>query len=186
MAGLSDNHQELKAANQRLNDTKVFKGPGALELPSYDELLATAAPGEVRYVWQMRREPLVDGQGGVEDQDSWVNLPFCIGKCLDREYAKWVCCKSKVLKKISCFVIHVHFGTEMKFSWMLENTVGDEAASGESCVAPKSVFGFVRPREAIFIYVRVYTFVDVYLYTVYIYILIFVYNIKHTHTHCWD
>lgn len=106
----------LEEARQRLNsgDPERVSHSDALFPPGMHEILETALPGEVRFVWQMQK---------TENEEEWINLPQVVSRCLDREYAKFACLTGATQKSMAHFCIHVGFGTEMRYSWIMEQSI---------------------------------------------------------------
>ena len=99
----------------------------ALDRPSHADVLTLAAPGEVIYLWQMRKER--QGQGDPVPNDDvlpdWTDLPTILSNALDREYAKYVNTTGP-MKKVVPIVINVGLGVEMRYVWMKENLTHDD------------------------------------------------------------
>ena len=107
--------EELEQARTVLNDA-TFDAVGnmrGMEPTTFLEILSTAKEGEVRYIWQMCV---------CEESGTWINLPFCLSRILDREYAKFCSILPAHRRKVLSFVIQVNLGIEMKYSWVLEQS----------------------------------------------------------------
>ncbi|CAE7900180.1 unnamed protein product [Symbiodinium microadriaticum] len=102
----------LKIAEQFKADVDLVDADpiARLDPPSCAEILLSAAAGEVHYVWQYL------------DAGAWQNLPTCISRLLDREYARFSNPGKQQPKRYSSIVIHAIFRHEMKKTWVMENT----------------------------------------------------------------
>ena len=107
-------------AKQRLIDPKPDEGFGSLDdlgCPSYSEILAESYEGEVQYFWQLQKDAR-----HLEDND-WIVLPVCVGKVLDREYARWVTSTDTTkLQPVFTFGIHLAFKSEISYGWQDKRT----------------------------------------------------------------
>lgn len=96
----------------------TFQSLEDLGCPSFSEVMVGVQEGETRYLWQMRKDPTYPG-----DTERLV-LPLCIGRVLDREFARYVTANEQIkLKPITTFGIHVNFQTEVAVSWSEKRTV---------------------------------------------------------------
>ncbi len=151
--------QALEEARQQLAsndvDGRLLEN---LEFPSNAEVLTTAAPGEICYMWQMVRSVTED----EDNYDNWINLPLCVCRVLDRELARFTCLKSSVQRPIVAFVIHLKFGTEMKYSWMLEQSVSKEVGRRwvhYYCPCAIEVCVGVVYRKELYVYTYIYIYI---------------------------
>ena len=109
--------QEIQDARQRLDNPSTDRAFGTLDRPSYAELLDQADPGEIMYLWQMKKQEVVD------DSADWINLPTVISRIMDREYARYINTTSTVkLRDVSSFGVHVQFESEVKYQWFHDKT----------------------------------------------------------------
>ena len=88
-----------------------------LGCPSYSEILAESYEGEVQYFWQLQKDAT-----HPEDND-WIVLPVCVGKVLDREYARWVTSSDNTkLQPVFTFGIHLALKSEISYGWQDKRT----------------------------------------------------------------
>ena len=108
--------EALAHARAQLADPLYDPVLAALDRPSHADVLTLAAPGEVIYLWQMRKER--QGQGDPVPNDDvlpdWTDLPTILSNALDREYAKYVNTTGP-MKKVVPIVINVGLGVEMRY-----------------------------------------------------------------------
>lgn len=107
-------------ARKRLADPTPEAAFGSLDdlgCPSYSEILAESYEGEIQYLWQLQKDAR-----HPEDND-WIVLPVCVGKVLDREYARWVTSSDTTkLQPVYTFGIHLGFKTEISYGWQDKRT----------------------------------------------------------------
>ena len=115
--------RRLQATARATDDIeKLDQDPIAkLDPPSSAEILQAAGPGDVHYAWQYED---VLPQPEAAATTVWRNLPHCLSRLLDREYAAYLHPHKDAPppKATSTVVVHVTFRHEMKKSWVLDNT----------------------------------------------------------------